>query len=285
MSALRRLLSHPHGRVGLLGALVSALLASLGPWLAPYAPTASLAAPHAAPSAAHWLGADESGRDLLSRVLDGGAVVVLTATSAALLAVLLGVGLGTLAGWRGGAADRLIRGVADTLLSLPPLLLQLVIIGLVQPKGDARLVWMVFILAGTGWMGMARVTRTEVRALQRRGFVEAARGLGLTELQLLRHHVLPHLVPYALTWTAMAASQAILAEAALSFLGLGVQAPRVSWGGMIGDWGVLDPARELLPPALAIVLTSVSWALLADALRDVLDLRTRSAPETAGPAR
>ncbi|HMV65729.1 MAG TPA: ABC transporter permease subunit, partial [Myxococcota bacterium] len=169
--------------------------------------------------------------------------------------------------------DRAVRAATDALLAMPPLLLQLVVAGVVHPLAGARVAWMVALLAATGWMGVARVTRAQVAALSQAGFVTAARAVGLSEAAIVRHHVLPHVAPYALTWAAMGASQALVAEASLSYLGLGLEAPWISWGSMLRDWGVGDPAHELAAPALAILVTSVSWALLADALARALDRR------------
>lgn len=221
---------------------------------------------HAAPSPGHLLGNDAQGRDLLAATALAAPVTLAVALSTALVAAALGGLMGLAGGWLGRGVDLGGRLLTDTLLSAPSLVFQLLVVTAFQPEGFTRLGYLVLALSATGWMGAARLVRAEVQALRGAGWVESARILGLSELTIVRRHVLPHVLPLLGAWTAAAAANAMLAEAALSWLGLGIQPPLLSWGGMVQD--LRGPTATLLDalPAVLIATTALSLAVLADGL-------------------
>jgi peptide/nickel transport system permease protein len=222
----------------------------------------------------HLLGTDRFGRDLLTRILLAGRISLAVGVAGSLLSATAGVLLGAAAGWLGGLVDRLTTAVADTLLSIPRLVLLLVFAALWSPG----LVTVVTILVATGWMGTMRLVRAEVQLLRTQPFVEGARALGAGESRLLFRHVLPNALGPAIVAATLGIGNAILLESGLSFLGLGIQAPTPSWGNMIAggrDLIVTAPWVAILP-GLMLVVTVVAATLLGDAVRD------RLAGETPG---
>lgn len=216
----------------------------------------------------HVLGTDRFGRDLFVRMMLAGRLSMLVGIAGSVLAALLGTLLGAAAGWRGGLVDRVVTGIADVLLSLPRLILLLVGAALWPPG----LVTIVVVLVATGWMGIARLIRTEVISVRQRPFVPAATALGATSRRVLFRHVLPNAIGPAIVATTLGVGNAILLESGLSFLGLGIQPPAPSWGNMIAggrDLLVVAP-WVALAPGLALVLTVLATTLLGDALRDRL---------------
>jgi peptide/nickel transport system permease protein len=216
----------------------------------------------------HLFGTDRLGRDLLARTLLAGRVSLADGVTGALLAGALGVAIGAIAGWRRGATDRLLMALTDALLSIPRLVLLLLCVALWEPS----LRTVVIVLAATGWMGVARLTRAEVVAARGRPYVDAARALGGTSQRTLWRHVLPNALGPAIVATTMGVGSAIMLEAGLSFLGLGVQPPAASWGNMIAagrDVVVTAPWVSLVP-GLAVVIVTMCATILGDALRDRL---------------
>ena len=216
----------------------------------------------------HLLGTDRFGRDVLALLLAGARVSLAVGTLAALVSTAVGVGAGAVAGYAGGAVDRLIVAVTDAALAIPRVPFLLLLVVLVEPGA-----WVTVLALGvTGWMTVARLVRGEVRALGARPFVEAARALGFPPHRVLLRHVLPNALTPALVAAALGVGAAIMLEAGLSFLGLGVQPPTLSWGNMIAsgrDALAIAPWVSLAPAAaVALVVLGFSW--LGDALEGAI---------------
>jgi peptide/nickel transport system permease protein len=216
----------------------------------------------------HLLGTDAFGRDLFVRAMLAGRLSLAVGIAGSVLAGAVGIVIGALGGWRGGVIDRLAMGAGDVLLAIPRLVILLVCAAL-WPPGAAMVIT---ILVFTGWMGVARLVRGEVRGLRTRPFVESAHAMGASPSRVLWRHVLPNALAPAIVAIALGVGSAVLLESGLSFLGLGIQPPAPSWGNMIAD------GRELivlapwiaLAPGIALILTVLSCTLLGDALRDRL---------------
>lgn len=264
-------------RLGLAILLLLGLAALGAPlaqhWLGadPFAP--DLFARYEPASAAHPLGADELGRDILLRLFYGARVSLAVGLAAALAASLLGTALGVLAAWRGGWLDAALMRLADGLLALPalPLLVLLAAIDpakLGLPRGEAwtDMLRITVILVLFGWVGVARLARAATLSVLATDYVRAARALGVTEARLLRRHVLPGIAAPVAVATALAVAGAILAESVLSFLGLGIQPPAPSWGNMLANAqeAVFAAPLAALWPGLAILLAVAACGLLAD---------------------
>lgn len=250
-----------------LGVLFIASLAA--PLLAPVSPSAIVLAERLeSPSAAHWMGTDELGRDVFSRMLYGGRTSLMVGFAAGLLALLVGTIMGGLAGAFGSWLDWLISRLIEVVLAFPFLVLLLVIVALVGPS-----VWsIIFALAVTGWVSEARFVRGEVMKLKESEFAHAARATGAGPMRTLFRHLLPGALPPAIVSAAFGIASAILIESALSFLGFGVQLPRTSWGAILasGRLAIGTAWWLVLFPGLAIFLTVASIHRLAQWLEDRL---------------
>jgi len=218
--------------------------------------------------ALHLLGTDRFGRDVLARLLLGARISLAVGALAALASTAAGIAVGAVAGYAGGAADRAIVAVTDAALAIPRVPFLLLLVALVQPGAAMTVV----ALGVTGWMTVARLVRSEVRAAKERPFVEAAHALGLRSRRVLARHVLPNALTPALVAAALGVGSAIMLEAGLSFLGLGVQPPTPSWGNMIasGRDALMIAPWVALAPSFAVVLVVFGFSLLADALESAI---------------
>jgi peptide/nickel transport system permease protein len=216
----------------------------------------------------HLLGTDRFGRDLFVRMMLAARVSLALGVGGSLIAAAIGTIAGALAAWRGGITDRLTMAFADALLAIPRLVLLLVCAALWQPG----LLTVLIVLGATGWMGVARIVRGEVLGVRARPFVEAAQALGVSHWQVLWHHVLPNAVGPAIVATTLGVGNAILLESGLSFLGLGIQPPRPSWGNMIagGRDLIVSAPWVALAPGVALIVTVLAVTLIGDRLRDSL---------------
>ncbi len=280
-SALRRLASAPatrrfrRNRGAVVGLALVALLvavAALAPVLAPYAPDAQdLRARLRAPSAAHWFGTDEFGRDILSRVLFGARISLLTGLVPVVSGLIVGTAIGLVAGFYRGWLDDVLMRVMDVLLAFPSLLLALAVVGTLGPG----LVNAVIAVSVVSVPSYARLARSVVIAAREEEFVHAARSLGANDPRLMLRHVLPSTIGPLTVQATLGIGFAILSMAGLSFLGLGVQPPTSDWGEMLsrGRRFLPDSAWLLLYPGAAISLTVLAFNLLGDGLRDAFDPR------------
>jgi peptide/nickel transport system permease protein len=268
---LRRSRSAAAGTV--LFAMLAVTCLGAGLW-APYHYNAMDAdARFAAPNAAHWLGGDIHGRDVLTRILHGGQVSLLVGVAATAAAVAIGVAVGLLAGFFGGWTDGALMRLTDTVFAFPSVLLALA----VQAVVDRQSVWIVAVILGmVGWPGIARVVRAQALTVRELDYVRAACLLGAGRVRLLLRHVLPNIISPVIVMATLAVGSNILSEAGLSFLGLGTQEPIPSWGKMLAD-GIRTSAYPWLAiaPGAAIMLTVLSVNLFGDGLRDALDPRMK----------
>ncbi len=267
---LRRLVKRKGAMVGFCLITAFILLAVLAPVVAPYDPIkTSWALVRKAPSAAHWLGTDDLGRDVLARVIYGARASLLAGAISVAIALAIGVPIGMIAGYRGGFLDALISRITDAMLACPFLILAIALAAFLGPSlGNAMIA-----IGISATPIFVRLTRGEVMSVKVEEYVEAARSVGDTDLQIAVRHILPNIMPALLVQATLSVAAAIIAEAALSFLGLGQQPPAPSWGSM------LNAAQRFLTnapwmaiwPGLAIFLVVLSLNLLGDGLRDALD--------------
>jgi len=277
MKSLREFLRRsPTGRVGFALALLLVVLALAAPWLAPADPaTQNLPARLAGPSAAHWMGTDELGRDILSRTLFGARVSLMVGICVVVSAGLIGLAIGAIAGYCGGWFDSLVNIVIiNAFLSFPGILLAIAFAAFLGP-GIGKVM---IALIVTGWAGYARLARAQILQAKEMEYVLAARSLGASPARILVRHLLPNILQPVLVQATIGMAGAILAESTLSFLGVGVLAPMASWGAMLNDARshLFDAPHMVIFPALAIMIAVLAFNLLGDALRDWMDPRMRA---------
>ena len=272
--ALRRLVARKTAVFGLFLVVLLIAIAVFADVIAPYDPNKqSWTLLRKPPSAAHWFGTDESGRDLMSRVIFGARASLLAGVVSVVIAVLIGVPLGLIAGYRGGWPDTIISRVTDAMLAIPFLILAIAMAAFLGPS--LRNAMIAVGLASTPVF--VRLTRGQVLAVKSDDYVEAARAVGNPDWRVAARHILPNILPALLVQATVAIAAAIIAEASLSFLGLGQQPPAPSWGSM------LNVAQRFLTnapwiavwPGLAIFLAVLGFNLLGDGLRDALDPKER----------
>jgi peptide/nickel transport system permease protein len=263
-------LRHPGLAIGAVILTALLVVAALAPWLAPYPPTRTNMSNTLAPmSAAHWLGTDQFGRDVLSRVIVGTQVSLQVAFAVVALSLTAGTLIGALAGFAGGWIERVTLVVIDILLAFPGFLFAL---ALVAARGSS-LESVVIAVAIAFMPRVAAVMRSVVLTIKPRPFIEASRAIGMSEWRVLWRHVIPNAMPPVIVVATVSAATAILAEAGLSFLGLGVQPPTPTWGNIIADGNALITTNPWisLSAGIAIALAVIAFNLLGDGLRDTLD--------------
>lgn len=262
-------------RFALAGAVVVILMflvALLAPIISPYDSAAidayNILLP---PSFDHWMGTDDLGRDVLSRMMHGAGISLMVGFVAIGIAIVIGTMVGLLAGYYSGWVDSILMRFVDIMLCFPTLFLILAVIALLEPS-----IWYIMIIIGlTGWMGVARLVRAEVLSIRERDYVLAARSIGASDLRIIFRHILPNVMGPVLVSATLGVAGAILTESSLSFLGIGVQPPTPSWG------NILSAGKEFIEfawwlslfPGLAIMVTVLSYYLVGEGIRDALDPR------------
>jgi len=282
-AALRSLLRDRSALAGLAFLLIVSGLALFADALSPYAydhqDTANVLA---SPGAAHWLGTDSLGRDLLTRLVHGARISMAVGVAVGFAGLALGTVYGGLSGWIGGRTDDVLMRIVDVVYSFPGLLLMVVFIELFKgvPGMGEGLAGIMVALSIIGWVSTARLARALVLQLREETYVESARALGASGRRILLRHILPNALGPLLVILTYRIPVAILSESTLSFIGLGIQPPLASWGTLAYDgWTALRSFPHLLvPPALAIFLTILAFNFLGDRLRDALDPTLRETP-------
>jgi peptide/nickel transport system permease protein len=274
--SLPRLARHnPLAAAGVVLVVVFVICALFAPWIAPQDP-AHIDLPNRLqpPSTQHLCGTDELGRDILSRLIWGARISMFVGSSVVVCSLFLGLIIGSLAGYYGGRIDRFVNIVLmNAFLSFPGILIAIAFVAFRGPG----ILNLVLALSLGGWVGYARLVRAQVLAVREREFVEAARGLGASDLRIILRHILPNIIQPVIVQAAIGMAGAILAEATMSFLGLGVPPPTASWGSMLNDARshLFDAPHLALFPALTVMFAVLAFNFIGDALRDVLDPRSR----------
>lgn len=248
---------------------VSALLA---PVISPYPPDfQDLGLGAAAPSAAHWLGTDDLGRDMLSRLLHGGRISLAVGLCATLVSLCIGVSYGTLSGYAGGRADNVMMRLVDILYAMPFTVLVIVL----TVVFGRNLLLLFVVIGAVEWLTMARIVRGQVMAIREQTFIRAARALGYSHARILCRHIVPNVIGPVIVYTTLTVPRVILLESFLSFLGLGIQPPMSSWGLLIRDGARMMESYPWMLVFPGLVLSAALFALnlTGDALRDALDPR------------
>jgi peptide/nickel transport system permease protein len=274
--SLPRVARHnPLAAIGVVLVTLFVVCAIFAPWIAPHDPAQiNLPTRLEPPSSSHWCGTDELGRDICSRLIFGARISMLVGSCVVLASLTLGLLIGSVAGYYGGRIDRFVNVVLmNAFLSFPGILLAIAFVAFRGP-GIFNLV---LALSLGGWVGYARLVRAQVLATREKEFVEAARALGASDLRVIAHHILPNIIQPVIVQAAIGMAGAILAEATMSFLGLGVPPPTSSWGAMLNDARahLFDAPHLVLFPAATVMLAVLSFNFIGDALRDLLDPRSR----------
>jgi peptide/nickel transport system permease protein len=272
---IRRFMRHKPAVFGVFFILFLVVLALFSPWIAPYDPVASnLRLRGAAPSAQHWLGNDDIGRDILSRLIYGTRIALIVGLGATSIAVVIGVLVGATAGYFGGKVDFFLSRLVDALMAFPILALLLTLSSIFGPS----LRNVVIVIGVTFWASYARVIRAEVLSLRERDYVLAARASGASSGRIILRHIVPNAIGPVIILASLAIGSVIIFESALSFLGMGIQRPTPSWGTMLSDGReyIRNYPHIAIAPGLAIAFTVLAFNLVGDGLRDAMDPRERS---------
>jgi oligopeptide transport system permease protein len=257
---------------GLVTLVLFIVIALLTPWIAPYSYQAqNLELGASPPSAAHWLGTDIFGRDLMTQIMYGGRISLAVGFVATAVALLIGVTWGAIAGYVGGRADAVMMRLVDILYALP----FMIFIVLLTVVFGRNMLLLFLAIGAVEWLTMARIMRGQVQSLRQQEFVEAAISLGLSPSALIRRHLVPNALGPIIVYTTLTIPNVMLLEAFLSFLGLGIQPPQTSWGLLIsyGAETMEEYPWLLIFPGIALTLTLFSLNFLGDGLRDALDVR------------
>jgi peptide/nickel transport system permease protein len=266
---------NPLAAIGVVFVVFFTICAVFAPWMAPQDPAhINLATRLSSPSWAQVCGSDELGRDILSRIIYGSRISMLVGSCVVAMSLGIGLIVGSIAGYYGGRIDRFVNVIVmNAFLSFPGILIAIAFVAFRGP-GIFNLV---FALSLGGWVGYARLVRAQVLAAREKEYVEAARALGANDLRILVRHFLPNIIQPVIVQAAIGMAGAILAEATMSFLGLGVPPPTASWGTMLNDGRahLFDAPHLVVFPAIAVMLAVLSFNFIGDALRDFLDPRSR----------
>jgi len=255
--------------VGLVLVVLLVLVAIFAPWIAPYGITERSSDFRQGPSSDHWFGTDGIGRDVFSRVVNGARVSVRIGFLATAMSLILGLVLGCLGGYFGGITDTLVMRLTDVFLAIPYTVLAVAIATVVGRSVNS----VILIIGLTGWLGIARIVRASFLSLTRLEYVEAAHALGFSRWRIIMRHILPNALQPIIVYGTIAVGSVILTEAALSFLGVGVQEPTPAWGLMVaqGKGNLVNAPHLMFFPGAAIFLTVLAFVFIGDGLRDALD--------------
>ncbi len=267
--------STPLAALGVLILLVLVVVALFAPYISPYDPTAiRLAEGLSGPSITHPLGQDKLGRDILSRIIYGARISLYVGVATVMLSALVGTVVGAVSGYAGGVVDEVVMRLIDILLAFPGILLAVAVMAILGPSLNN----IVIALTVLGWVGYARLVRGQVLALREFEFVQAARALGADARRIITRHLVPNVLGPVIVQATFGMAGAIVAEAGLSFLGLGTQPPTPSWGSMLNDGRefLLTTPHLTTFPGLAIMTVVLGLNFLGDGLRDILDPKSRA---------
>ena len=269
---------------GVVMVILFTLCAIFAPWLAPQDPASidlsarlsppSFSAHPASAQPAHWFGSDELGRDIFSRIIFGARISMLVGVGVVSFSLFIGLIIGSAAGYYGGNLDRFFNVIVmNAFMSFPGILLAIAFVAFLGPG----IFNVILALSIGGWVGYARLIRAQVLAAKEKEYVEAARALGASDWRIVTRHILPNIIQPVIVQAAIGMAGAVLAEATMSFLGLGVPPPTASWGSMLNDARshLFDAPHMVLFPAAAVMLAVLSFNFIGDALRDYLDPRSR----------
>lgn len=269
-----------------IGILIFMLVFSyLGPLFSPYGQNQlDVRVAEQAPTVAHWLGTDDYGRDVLTRLMYAGRVSMLIGILSTVMSIVLGALIGVVSGYFGGLIDAVVMRVADLLMSIPSLPLLIIMAAFLSAfkvPADSRIYVVMVMLSLIGWPGIARMLRGEVLSLREELYMKATEALGLSTRSRLLHHLMPNVYPLLIVQTTLSVAGGILMESTLSFLGLGVMPPNASWGNMMAVASNLMDFQKRwwlwIPPGFAVFITVVSINVLGDRIRDVVDPRSKEA--------
>jgi peptide/nickel transport system permease protein/oligopeptide transport system permease protein len=256
--------------VGLAFVVVLVVVAVFLPWISPHDPyRVALDEQFLPPSWTFWLGTDNFGRDVLTRILYGARISLLVGTVPSLISLVIGAAMGILSGYIGGKTDAIIMRIADMMIAFPSLLLAMVVMYTL----GANLLNIFIALALVGWASVARVVRSQTLALKGKEFIEAARANGTSRTTIMLKHIFPNVIPTLIVLFSLSIPDAIMWESSLSFLGVGVQPPEASWGLLVakGKEYLLQAPIVAIAPGVAILLTVLAFNFIGDGLRDALD--------------